>query len=155
MADVVNDGEFSIFSGYDRTLLLLEGNGITLHVSGDQEFSLSTPLDMANFRGDEYTVAALHDGPIKDFNLMLDRESCHGEVQSISSDSKTSMDMLGDELIVYVMEQKLTVSSNNAPIIEIPQGSLLYISSPDSERLKFDGATCIVIRIFYHNQRHK
>ena len=31
IASVANDGPFSDFSGYDRTLLLLEGAGITLH----------------------------------------------------------------------------------------------------------------------------
>ena len=34
MADVTTDGEFSNFSGYDRTLLLLDGNGLMLDCDG-------------------------------------------------------------------------------------------------------------------------
>ena len=30
IASVSQNGEFSCFSGYDRTLILLEGNGVTL-----------------------------------------------------------------------------------------------------------------------------
>ncbi|MFT5114307.1 MAG: environmental stress-induced protein Ves [Parasphingorhabdus sp.] len=80
MADVVSDGEFSNFAGYDRTLLLLEGQGITLTYDGNRSDSLQSLLQAAQFSGDEHTASTLHNGPIRDFNIMTRRGVCSATV---------------------------------------------------------------------------
>ena len=62
MADVTTDGEFSNFSGYDRTLLLLDGNGLMLDCAGVRQ-RLDKPLQAARFRGEDSTFAILPDDP--------------------------------------------------------------------------------------------
>ena len=87
IAEVVEDGEFSDFSGYLRNLILIEGNGIDLQHSGDQiesgfiTDSLSALLSFATFDGGSRTLGILHDGPIKDLNLMTraDKYDCNVE----------------------------------------------------------------------------
>jgi len=64
MADVTTDGEFSNFSGYDRTLLLLEGNGLTLDCGGALH-RLEQPLQAARFRGEDVTDRPGHTGMVK------------------------------------------------------------------------------------------
>lgn len=72
MADVASDGPFSLFPGVDRTLIVIEGNGIELDVEG-----IAYPLDGASpklsFSGDDLTTGRLLSGPIRDLNVMTRR----------------------------------------------------------------------------------
>jgi len=72
MADVESDGPFSIFSGIDRTLIVMEGNGIELAV-GDVTHVLDGVSPRLSFPGDERTLARLLSGPIRDLNVMTRR----------------------------------------------------------------------------------
>jgi environmental stress-induced protein Ves len=51
MAPVIIDGDFSDFGQYDRTLILIDGNGLTLNHSNGQQDELSQRFDMAHFDG--------------------------------------------------------------------------------------------------------
>ena len=88
IASVANDGPFSDFSGYDRTLLLLEGAGITLNNPNGSSIELNSPLDCAHFKGEDLIDASLHDGPIKDFNVMTLRSICTSRVTAITEKSE-------------------------------------------------------------------
>jgi uncharacterized protein len=72
MADVASDGSFSVFPGIDRTLVVVEGNGIELDVEG-----IAYPLDETtpklSFSGDDITTGRLLSGPIRDLNVMTRR----------------------------------------------------------------------------------
>jgi uncharacterized protein len=72
MADVAADGPFSLFPGIDRTLIVVEGNGIELDVEG-----IAYPLDRTSpklsFSGDDITTGRLLSGPIRDLNVMTRR----------------------------------------------------------------------------------
>ena len=70
IASVVEDGPFSDFSGYERNLFLLEGEGIKLLHNEDQIDVLNKPLSVSSFNGQCKTIGKLINGPIIDFNLM-------------------------------------------------------------------------------------
>lgn len=70
-AAVVEDGEFSDFSGLHRTLVLISGVGMTLTHSDSDQHELVRLLDMAKFSGGEVTQAKLHHGAIEDLNIMV------------------------------------------------------------------------------------
>ena len=78
MASVVEDGPFSNFTGYDRTLVLLKGAGMTLSYDNSDVHSdtLDKPLQMAQFDGGCATHARLHCGAIEDFNIMTRSSVC-------------------------------------------------------------------------------
>lgn len=79
LADVEDDGPFSSFAGIDRTLVLLEGNGIRL--SGDGvDVALRAAFDTCEFSGDTAIRGTLIDGPVRDFNLMLRRDRIRGGI---------------------------------------------------------------------------
>lgn len=75
MADVVEDGSFSIFPGVDRTLCVLEGEGIELAVSGQGEARLDRDSEPFAFPADTHTSAKLVAGPITDLNVMTRRDA--------------------------------------------------------------------------------
>ncbi|SCX92113.1 HutD/Ves family protein [Microvirga guangxiensis] len=72
MADVASDGPFSLFPGIDRTLILVEGDGIELDVEGIA-YQLDRASPKLSFSGDNITTGHLLSGPIRDLNVMTRR----------------------------------------------------------------------------------
>src|SRR5688572_14445639 len=66
MARVDTNGPFSVFPGVDRTLSILDGEGILLSVEGRIPFGLTFRSDPLTFPADVATSAALMAGPITD-----------------------------------------------------------------------------------------
>ncbi|EIM30472.1 HutD/Ves family protein [Microvirga lotononidis] len=69
MADVASDGPFSLFPGIDRTLIVVEGDGIELDVEGIA-YTLDSASPKLSFSGDDITTGHLLSGPIRDLNVM-------------------------------------------------------------------------------------
>jgi len=72
MADVASDGPFSVFPGIDRTLIVLEGEGIVLD-QGGVGYRLDRSSPKLSFAGDDATTGTLLSGPIRDLNVMTRR----------------------------------------------------------------------------------
>ncbi len=73
IADVAQGGPFSAFPGIDRVLTVIEGSGIELAVEGLAAVMLDAAVAPFAFPGDVACVATLHQGPIRDLNLMVRR----------------------------------------------------------------------------------
>lgn len=88
-AAVTEDGCFSDFSGYDRTLVLLDGKGMRLEHEVSQSQELLESLELSRFSGAETTAATLVDGPISDFNVMTNSGLFTADVGCINSEQDT------------------------------------------------------------------
>ncbi len=73
VAEVDADSEFSAFPGCDRTLLVLEGEGIELAVDGNERALLSPRSGPYVFSGDAPAKCRVLDGPTRDFNVITRR----------------------------------------------------------------------------------
>lgn len=73
MARVESDGAFSGFAGVDRTLAVLQGDGIVLDITGRAPTELTGVSAPFSFPADVPTQAALVAGPITDLNVMTRR----------------------------------------------------------------------------------
>ena len=80
MARVEADGPFSLFPGIDRTLLILEGSGVSLAVAGRPAVDLTPASDPLPFPGDVAATARLIAGPVGDLNVMTRRGRLSHEV---------------------------------------------------------------------------
>jgi len=148
MADVTTNGDFSNFSGYDRTLLLLEGKGLTLACNGAIH-CLEKPLQSARFSGDDQTLATLHDGPVKDFNIMVQRWHCSARVSSTVHQEST-LDVDGDILLVYAVDGELSLSGPEINATSVPSGHLYVVQGPAKGSLLCRGASHIAVQINHH-----
>jgi uncharacterized protein len=81
MAEVGLSGPFSRFDGYDRTLLLLDGNGMRLDFEGREPMVMAGPLKPVSFSGDWITSGTLLGGPCRDFNVITQRAHCRHHLE--------------------------------------------------------------------------
>lgn len=73
IADVAADGPFSAFPGYDRSIMLVAGQGMQLSTSGEAPVRLAACYQPWRFSGDTATHCHLLSGPVRDFNVMSRR----------------------------------------------------------------------------------
>lgn len=78
IADVDQDGPFSLFPNMHRILTVIEGKGMRL--IGPKQDYLAQKWSPVNFSGEESIQGDLLDGPIQDFNLIYDIASWQAEV---------------------------------------------------------------------------
>ncbi len=85
IAAVEQSGPFSDFPDIDRTIMLLKGNGMVLSFDGvagqPAEQRIDTLYVPFEFAGEWKTDCRLIDGPVEDFNLMVDRRRAQGKLQ--------------------------------------------------------------------------
>ena len=79
IADVERDGPFSAFTGVDRSIVLLAGNGLRLTGNG-RSLDVCVPFEPVDFAGDVAMHGALLGGPSRDFNLMVRRGMVRGDL---------------------------------------------------------------------------
>ena len=80
IATVNTDGPFSAFTGYERHIMTLSGEGMVLDIEGRGKFTLA-PLRPFSFSGDAKVHGSLLQGAVLDFNLMVRRDFGHGTLQ--------------------------------------------------------------------------
>ena len=134
IASVVNDGDFSNFSGYQRNLVLIEGNGLTLdHHNGDVD-KLSNLLDIACFDGGCQTHGHLTDGGIKDFNIMTKKTLLLPEVNGYIEQQTVTVELLaGNLLFAYSLTDDINVTKFDQINTSVPVGHLIKLSTVNFE----------------------
>ena len=154
IASVVNDGDFSNFAGYQRNLVLIEGNGLTLdHRNGDVD-ELTQLLDIARFDGASKTHGALVNGAIKDFNIMTNQASFIPEVNGYIEQQTVTVALSGDSLIfAYSLTDEMRVKTLKDESCTVAVGHLIKLSAMNNQQptdqitVKITGKNMIVIQL--------
>ncbi|OOG43341.1 HutD family protein [Rhodanobacter sp. C05] len=81
IAEVDSAAPFSSFTGIDRQIALLDGNGFTMTLDDDRVHALTTPFTPFAFAGEARVAVTLVDGPTRDFNLMVRRAQARGDIR--------------------------------------------------------------------------
>lgn len=85
IACIAAPGPFSVFAGIDRSIMLLEGDGVRLFTSdGRIDHRLDRPHAPFSFSGDEAIDCTLLGGASHDFNVMTRRGQWRAEVQVLA-----------------------------------------------------------------------
>lgn len=80
IAEIEQDGPFSVFPGIDRELVLVRGNGLRLRFEDGEVRELQPPHERIRFTGERVVSGELLDGPTHDFNLMWRRDAIAAEL---------------------------------------------------------------------------
>jgi environmental stress-induced protein Ves len=82
IAHIASDSDFSVFTGVDRVITLLDGGGVQLSSADDSVLHvLDTPLQPFTFSGDVEVHGRLLDGDCHDLNVMTRRAVYQAEVR--------------------------------------------------------------------------
>lgn len=146
IASVVNDGEFSNFSGYQRNLVLIEGSGLILdHGNGDID-KLTNLLDIAHFDGGNKTYGSLVNGAIKDFNVITNQQSYNAQVDSYTGSKKLSFTpTVKTVAFVYSLTDKTKIQSKQQSL-QLPVGHLVKVEKTQDE-IHITGKNLIIIQV--------
>jgi uncharacterized protein len=101
MARVEAGGPFSLFPGVDRTLSILEGDGIVLDIEGRQPVTLTSASAPYGFSADAATNAELIGGPITDLNVMTRRGRWRHQVSARTLDGSRDVPVHGKEALLF------------------------------------------------------
>jgi environmental stress-induced protein Ves len=144
IAEVTKSGPFSDFSGYARTIMLIDGPGFVLDFEGHPSQRLDRRYEPFPFDGGWKTDCTLIDGPVRDFNLMAAREAGSATLTVAKLDHGGIQIDAAKILVFHVLEGDASVSSH-----DVPQGDTLRVDAPHLP-LSLDAAesaTVAVIRI--------
>ncbi len=130
IASVMNDGDFSNFSGYQRHLVLIEGEGLKLdHRNGDID-ELTNLLDVAHFDGGNNTCGRLVSGSIKDFNVMTNKNSFTAEVNCYVKQHSANISLQADKLIfAYSLTNEMKIEYGSKTTASVPVGRLAQLQT--------------------------
>lgn len=138
IADVASDGPFSPFSGYDHHIMLLAGEGMTLDAGPHGRFELRAFEPLA-FSGDWFVRGELHGGPVKDFNVMVDRARGQAALAScVVATPETLSCPPGATCVLYVAAGELDVAR---------EGETLVFEAPLEVRPHQAPARIVLVRI--------
>lgn len=130
IASVVNDGDFSNFAGYQRNLVLIEGEGLTLNHGNDDIDELTNLLDIARFDGGSNTHGTLVNGGIKDFNIMTNQLSFSPQVDCYIEQQIVTVELSEDTLLfAYSLTDDMVVTTPENNRCSVPVGHLIKLSS--------------------------
>jgi environmental stress-induced protein Ves len=147
MARVEGGGPFSQFAGIDRTLAVLEGEGIVLDIAGRSPTTVTRATDPLSFPADVPTAAALIGGPITDLNVMARRSRMTHSVERLVISASVEIRTEAGTTLILCLNGEVIVPAAE-PVRLGPLDTLL--PGPDSASLLVQPAheaTLFVIRL--------
>jgi environmental stress-induced protein Ves len=111
IADIGESGGFSTFAGYERVITVLQGDGMTLNVDGQNTRSL-LPLDPFAFSGESQVSCTLLGGPIRDFNLIYAPQRYRARLQWLDGEQRFFSE--AGTLLIFSMAEALEVKVGNS-----------------------------------------
>jgi uncharacterized protein len=136
IADVVSDGPFSRFPGYDRHIMLLAGNGMILDAGSKGEMVLRERYRPASFSGDWLIEGSLSAGPVRDFNVIAARDHAASKLEVLTLTQRSRLVAQTATLLAYVLEGELSAAGRviaETDAIVLSPGEYLDVSPLSTE----------------------
>lgn len=151
IASVSSSGPFSQFIGINRQLCLLEGEGLKLHIQGDNLDSgtLLTPNDAPfNFKGETQIESQLLDDSVLDFNVMTKRGKYSSNIEKICINDtfiSDTLDTTQEQNVCMPLQLLLCLEpviwDQNGHLTELERYDLLLFPNGEPLNLKSDNPT--------------
>jgi hypothetical protein len=142
IASVERSCAFSAFPGYERTIMVIEGSGMELRLPDMAPRRIDRLYEPFVFPGDRGADCTLIDGPIRDFNLMVDRARLRAQMHILTlAAGRQSLALAGTTAIVHCLsgaaELALADDGRRAPLAV---GDTAILEAETPRDLSFDVA---------------
>ena len=129
IADVAASGPFSDFSGYERTIMLLDGDGMVLDFDRAEPATLDRRFQSHVFDGGWKCDCTLIGGPVRDLNLMVDRTAARGTLEVITGMEPQSRSIEAGWVLACALEGRATVALEGTEYL-LERSEALRIDGP-------------------------
>ena len=141
IADIGESGGFSTFAGYERVITVLQGDGMTLTVDGQDTRSL-LPLDPFAFSGESKVSCTLLGGPIRDFNLIYAPQRYAARLQWLSGEQRFFSS--AGTVLVFSISETLEVKVGNSASQLGRHDCLQLVGNIGLLEVSIRGACCVI-----------
>jgi environmental stress-induced protein Ves len=146
MARVASDGPFSHFPDIDRTLVVLEGNGLVLTIDDNPPVTLDRHSAPISFAGDIPTSARLVAGAITDLNVMTRRGRYRHKVEHIARESSRDLAESDIAVVVSLGERTAVASRARTEMLGMKDAAVLALAdSPAFRVVPHDDGGCYLV----------
>jgi environmental stress-induced protein Ves len=146
LATIAQDGPFSVFPGIDRSLALVDGDGVLLDF-GDERFVLSPSEPLIEFAGEDAVHATVTGQHTTDFNVMTRRGQCRHRLELVVVKGTEALKRRGGTTLLFLAEgESLTLSSARERIAMVRYDTLV-IDTQEDWALEAQQATVLVADI--------
>jgi uncharacterized protein len=136
MALVSSNGPFSIFPDIDRTLTILDGDGLWLKLGELERRRLDQLSEPLFFPADIPTSADLVLGPVTDINVMTRRKIFTHEVRRLVWQEPLQLTLKADATVIFCAAGTIDITS---------QGEAIQLAQNDCALFqKSDATSCIL-----------
>ena len=146
IADIGESGGFSMFTGYERVITVLQGDGMTLRVDG-QDTPALLPLTPFAFSGESEVSCTLLGGPIRDFNLIYAPQRYSARLQWLAGEQRFFSS--ADTVLVFSVAEVLEVSVGNS-VSQLGRHDCLQFDGNTGLLEVFISGPCCVIELTTH-----
>lgn len=143
MAKVVSDGPFSNFTAIDRTLVVINGVGLSLDFGDGTSMVLSQDSEPLSFAGDTPTSARLLSGEILDLNVMTRRTRFAHRLVKLSTATEIELDRCSQAVVIAALNG-VTVQSHSGEA-RLSRGDSAILTLADDVRGRVSAACCLVL----------
>lgn len=134
VAAIDRDAPFSEFGGYDRTMIVVSGQGVVLHFDGGSKASVGTLRPFA-FPGERRVLASLVKGSTQALNVMTARTAYTHRVELAKLDAEVWRGMRPYRSFAYLL------GGPNA-------GDTVRFNPGESFPPGIEGAPCVAVAFF-------
>ena len=152
IAEIKQDAAFSAFSGVERQLVLLSGNGLRLCFADGRRHELLPPHGALRFAGEDIVTGELLDGPTTDFNLMWRRDAVDAQLwhRPLVGAMVVFVDP-GETWVVHLVAgQARFADGSEAPTLEAGDTALLRARAGRARAVIDGGGEALLMRIAPH-----
>jgi len=149
LATITQSGPFSSFPGIDRSLALVDGDGVLLDF-GDERFVLSPSEPLIEFAGEDAVHATVTGALTTDFNVMTRRGRCRHRLEPLVVRGSEALKRRSATTLLFLAEgESLTLSSARERIAMV-RYDVVVMEAEEAWTLEASLATVFVVDIIHN-----
>jgi hypothetical protein len=133
LASLQTSGPFSVYTGYERCVALVDGRGFRLHVAGAGTKILAARGEHALFAGAADARCELLDGPCTDLSLMVHEPGMIDGVTRLLISAEQSVDVpAGKQQALFVLHGAITCRPLGPGVPDAANGDAFKLNVNDT-----------------------
>lgn len=142
LATIAADGPFSTFAGIDRSLALVEGDGVALTFDNERRVVLDGRQRLVRFAGEAAVFAEVASAST-DFNVMTRRGRCRHQLDSLTAPA--ALTRRGATTVLFLAAGAQLTVAGGEQVFVLRRFDALLLDGGDASQWHLDGAGTVLV----------